>query len=213
VPSVYLDYGFDKEDKLIAISFDDGPYTKNTLAIMDILDKYEAKATFFLLGSRVKGQEDTVRALVDRGHQIASHSLSHPDFTRLSNKEIIAQLNATEEAIAKATHHQEKLFVRPPYGALRKDQMEKLDYVFVNWSVDTEDWRHRDAKRVCDISLKYAYDGSILLMHELYDSTVDSLDCILKTLDEQGYQFVTIKELFEAKELDYKHGHLYYDGI
>lgn len=212
VPSVYLDYGYEKEDKLIALTFDDGPYSVNTFRILEILEKYDAKATFFMLGSRVSGEEDTLKALLDQGHQIASHSYNHPDFSSLSLDEINKQLQDTENEFKRATGFEGEIYVRPPYGALNFEDKEKLNYVFVNWSVDTNDWRYRDKDIVCQSTLEDARDGAIILMHELYDSSVEALDCLIPKLKEEGYQFVSVKELFEAKEIDVQKGQLYYSG-
>ena len=212
VPSTYIDYGYNAEEKMIAITFDDGPYTPNSYKIMELFEKYDGHATFFLLGSRIEGDEQTLIDMLDRGHQVASHSYDHPNFNDMTVEEVKKQLDDTSKEIERATGYNGIIQVRPPYGAIMETTRRKLDYTFINWSIDTEDWLSRNPQSICDITLQYAEDGDIVLMHELYETTVEALNCVLPKLKEQGYKFVTVKELLEAKGNDVKFGQLYFDA-
>lgn len=212
LPSVYLDYGYEATDKMVAFTFDDGPYSKNGEKILEKFKEYDGHATFFILGSRVEADSEILVDLLDNGHQIASHSYDHPNFTGMTQEAIQSQLDKTAEVLKNTTGFAGEIYVRPPYGAILEPQRRALANTFINWSVDTEDWLYRDAQRVCQNTVDGAYDGAIILMHELYESTVESLDCILPKLKEAGYKFVTTKELLEAKGNDVQHGQLYFNA-
>lgn len=212
VPAVYLDYGYNKDDKMVAFTFDDGPYTPNAIKFMEILEKYNAKGTFYILGSRIEGQEQTLRDLLNQGHQIAIHSYEHLDFNMLTVQQITDQIEKAAALIDKAAGYPSDYYVRTPYGNLTQDKKSVLPYTFTNWSVDSEDWRFRDAAKICDLTLSTVTDGSIVLMHELYDETLESLECILPQLQKEGYQFVTVKELLEARFGEVKKSALYFNA-
>lgn len=210
IPSTYLDYGYEATDKMVAFTFDDGPHGDHAFEIMDIFEKYNGQVTFFILGHRIPTRESVVKAVLDQGHQIASHSYDHPNFENLSIDEIKYQLDTTEALVKDATGYDEPLFVRPPYGAISSSQLQQMTIPFINWDVDTQDWQLTNPKSICEIALRDIQDGSIVLMHELYSESVESLDCIVSELDKQGYQFVTVKELFKAKGVEAKPGAIYY---
>lgn len=212
LPSVYLDYGYEKTDKMVALTFDDGPYSANSLDIFAKLKENDAKGTFYILGSRIKGEEASLKQLLNEGHQLASHSYDHPDFNLMTVEEIDAQLQKTVKEIEKATGFKSDFYVRPPYGNLTEASKLKLNYTFTNWSVDTNDWLYRDAQMICDTTMDYVFDGAIVLMHELYAETTEALDCMLPKLKAEGYQMVTVKELLEAKGNEVKFGQLFFDA-
>lgn len=213
LPSVYLDYQYDETNpKMVAFTFDDGPHYLYGKEIMDIFDKYEGRATFFIQGYRVADHADEVIAMFDRNHQVGSHAYNHPNFNSISIEAIQQQLDDTETAVKDATGYDEPLFVRPPYGAYEKDKMKNFDVPFINWDVDTEDWLVSDSERICSIALRDISDGSIVLMHEIYESSYQALDCILSELSKQGYQFVSVKDLLLAKDVDIVNGEVYFEA-
>lgn len=180
--------------KYIALTFDDGPYDKVDLGILDLLNKYEGHATFFLLGGRIDTYPDTVKAIAEQGSELANHSFNHKYLTKISYEELLAEINLTNDLIQQYTGITPAL-IRPPYGAYNDFVLEALPYPFVNWNHDTEDWSLQNADLISQ-SLEDAKAGSVILMHSLYPETLEALEKSLPILYEQGYRFVTVSELY-----------------
>ncbi len=185
-------------DKKIALTFDDGPsiYTKE---ILDVLDMYNCKATFFVVGNRIEKYEDILKEIADRGHEIGCHTWSHKRLTDVSAEEKEIEINQTREKIFEVTG-KECLIVRPPYGAWDeelKETGEKVGVSFVNWSIDTLDWKTRDAESVYNEIITSAADGKIILCHDLYESTVEAIKKAVPYLLSEGYEFESISAMFE----------------
>ena len=179
--------------KRIAFTFDDGP-SIYTASIMAILEKYNAKATFFVLGTRVEIYPDLVKQLHDQGHEIANHSYNHKRLTALSNKDVMFQVDYTNDLIMDVINVRPTL-IRAPYG-IADDRVKSLTTMrFVNWNIDSLDWKYRNASNIIHRVRSGARNNGIVLMHDLYASTVNALDPLLASLSEQGYEFVTVSEL------------------
>ena len=183
-------------NKVIALTFDDGPgpYTAH---LLDILDQYGAKATFFLIGSKVSGQASVVRSIQERGHQLGNHSWSHPELPKLSVDQIAGEIDRTNEAIRQATGVKPSI-LRPPYGAVNGVVLEQLrlrNMSSILWSVDTRDWADRNSQIVCSRAVAGARPGAVILMHDIHQTSVNAVPCILSSLKQQGYSFVTIQRL------------------
>lgn len=213
VPSVYLDRGVKKNQKLVAFTFDDGPHFENTQKLMDVLEEYNGQGTFFMVGERVAGQEEIVKDVIDRGHQVANHSFSHQNFNAIPQSEVEKEINLANEAFKKATGYAGPYMIRPPYGNANKTVRENNPHVFVNWSVDTLDWKTRNPEAICKAIETYSYDGAIILLHDLYQTSYEGFKCGIKKLHDQGYEFVTVEELLKAKEVDIKTNSLYFDAL
>ena len=183
-------------NKTIALTFDDGPgpYTEK---LLDILDKYDAKATFFLIGSKVSVRANTLRRMQSRGHQLGNHSWSHPELPKLSVDQIAGEIDRTNEAIRQATGVKPSI-LRPPYGAVNGVVLEQLrlrNMSSILWSVDTRDWADRNSQIVCSRAVAGARPGAVILMHDIHQTSVNAVPCILSSLKQQGYSFVTIQRL------------------
>lgn len=183
-------------NKVIALTFDDGPgpYTAH---LLDILDQYGAKATFFLIGSKVSGQASVVRNIQARGHQLGNHSWSHPELPKLSVDQIAGEIDRTNEAIRQASGVKPSI-LRPPYGAVNGVVLEQLrarGMSSILWSVDTRDWADRNSQIVCSRAVAGARPGAVILMHDIHQTSVNAVPCILSSLKQQGYSFVTIQQL------------------
>ena len=183
-------------NKVISLTFDDGPgpYTAH---LLDILDQYGAKATFFLIGSKVSGQASVVRSIHARGHQLGNHSWSHPELPKLSVDQIAGEIDRTNEAIRQATGVKPSI-LRPPYGAVNGVVLEQLrarGMSSILWSVDTRDWADRNSQIVCSRAVAGARPGAVILMHDIHQTSVNAVPCILSALKQQGYSFVTIQRL------------------
>lgn len=185
------------EDKTIALTFDDGPHPTNTMRLLDILDEYGAKATFFILGENASRYPEVVAEIAARGHEIAAHSYSHPDLTTLSYEGVVDELSRTNAAITDACGVW-PVCVRPPYGATNDTVSAAIadsGHVEVHWSMDTADWQSRDPVAILGMVQEYAEDGDIVLMHDIHESTIDSIPSVIEYLRSQGFAFKTVSEI------------------
>lgn len=183
-----------KSVKKIALTFDDGPNPKSTKAILATLKKHHARATFFMLGSRVEQYPALVDQVVQEGHEIGNHSWSHRDFTKLSKQEVQDEISRTALAVETAAGAS-PITVRPPYGATNDLVNEVIGAKPMLWTIDTVDWKSHNPKAICGIVEKEAKDGSIVLMHDIHETTAQSLDKMVSSLQKQGYELVTVSEL------------------
>ncbi len=184
---------------MIALTFDDGP-SGHTDRLLDIFKEHGGKGTFFLVGGHIDYRPDTVKRITAEGHEIGGHSIDHKELTRLSSAEIVDQLSWTRDKMYEVTGV-DSYIVRPPYGSYN-DEVKRiaagLGIVFVNWSVDTLDWKFRNAETVHDKIVDSAYDGAVILCHDIHKTTVDAMETVIPTLIEKGYQLVTVSELLSA---------------
>ena len=183
-------------NKVIALTFDDGP-GPHTAHLLDILDQYGAKATFFLIGSKVSSQANVVRSIHARGHQLGNHSWSHPELPKLPAGQIAGEIDRTNDAIKQATGVTPAI-LRPPYGAVNGVVLEQLrlrGMSSILWSVDTRDWADRNSDIVCSRAVAGARPGAVILMHDIHQTSVSAVPCILSALKQQGYSFVTVQGL------------------
>lgn len=189
----------DPDNKVIALTFDDGP-SKYTNEIIDILKKNNAVATFFVVGNRLSFYEDTLKNMLNTGNEIGNHSYSHKWLNRLSKDEFILEINNTQNEVKRITGYTPKIF-RPTYGGYSDKLKSYTDLTFVLWDVDSNDWKVKNADKIYDNITKNAFDGSIVLMHDNHRYAAESLDKVIKKLKEEGYSFVTVSELLEVKKL------------
>ncbi|WP_226582763.1 polysaccharide deacetylase family protein [Halobacillus litoralis] len=196
--------------KYMAITFDDGPSIKYTPEILKILEEYDARATFFVVGTRVQQNPELIRAMVESGHELANHTFHHPNFTGITKEEIIKEIDFTSEVIEDITGVPPKLF-RPPggvYNDIIVDTANEEGYMVVMWSwhQDTKDWQSPGVPKIVNTVLSNAKNGDIILFHDFggnRSQTVKALKQILPELIEEGYQFVTVSELIQ-KHVNYR---------
>lgn len=186
----------DSTKKRVALTFDDGPHPEVTKQILARLHEYNAKATFFMLGSRVQYYPGLVREVRDAGHEIGNHTWTHPVLTKLSAANVQKEFESTEQAIVKAIGQNSTVF-RPPYGAINDSVRALIPRTSVNWTIDTLDWKHRDSKQLLPMVKKSIHNNAIVLMHDIHQSTADGLEPVLKYLQSEGYEFVTISEVLQ----------------
>lgn len=184
------------QQKRVALTFDDGPDPKVTTRILETLEKYDAKATFFMLGSRVEYYPEIARSVYEAGHELGNHSWTHPDLTKAQTDKVTNEINRTNEIIEDVTGQKPEIF-RPPYGAFNDNVLNITDLSMILWDVDTLDWKHRNANELLTYVKQQTRDGSIILMHDIHPSTADGLNAVLAFLSENDYEFVTISELNE----------------
>lgn len=178
--------------KCVALTFDDGP-GPYTASLLDILDEHEAKATFFLIGKDIAKLPEVVREEAARGHEIGNHTWSHQDLAKISVAAAQRELRKTDAAIKEVTGASPTV-IRPPYGTIREDLKKSLDLPVAMWSVDTFDWKTRDAKKTIK-SAEKVVPGSIVLMHDIHPSTVKAMPTMLADLKARGFHFVTVSQL------------------
>lgn len=205
-------------DKLIAITFDDGPSTNrpsSTERILDTLEKYGVKATFFVQGINLTWPDFKERntAIVKReaelGMQIGNHSYDHPNFDKMGSSGINEQLDKAADLIEEASGVRPHI-VRTPYGAQKQSTLDAIDYPIILWNIDTLDWDTKDAQKTYNEIMNKVKGGSIILMHDLYQATADAVEMVVPALIERGYKLVTIDELFEAYGQPLKNHQYYY---
>lgn len=204
-------YALNPKKPAIALTFDDGPYSPVTNRILDSLKKNGGRATFFVVGSRVGTYKDCIKREAQLGCEIGCHTYNHAILTRLSKKEIKKEISSAVKPIEKYSGKKVKI-VRAPGGAVNDTVKKSVDYPLVNWSIDTLDWQHRNTATTVSKIKSSARDGAIVLMHDLYVPTGDAAVKIIPWLVKQGYQLVTVSELFELKGINVTKGKLYTHG-
>jgi peptidoglycan/xylan/chitin deacetylase (PgdA/CDA1 family) len=185
-------------EKLIALTYDDGPNPTITPRLLQLLQAKGARATFFLLGDSVKTYPHLVRTIVDSGMEVGNHSDTHPQFTRLSEEKIRSELQTNHQRIVAAAPNCAIRVMRPPYGAYNSAVLrvaDQMGYKVILWSVDTNDWRKRTTEQMTQTVLNEARDGAIILMHDRYETSLQTTANVLDALSAQGYRFVTVSEL------------------
>ena len=204
---LYKAYYEKKNRKVVALTFDDGPNPATTNQALDTLSKYGIKATFFVLGKNVSGNEEILKRMKADGHVIGNHSWSHPVLSKLSLDEAKKQITDTEDALTKVLSSSSKL-MRPPYGAITDDIRNGLDLSFIMWDVDSLDWKNKNEASILTEIQREVKNGSIILMHDIHAETVHALPKVIDYLKGQGYDFVTIPDLLDSR---LKSHQLYYD--
>lgn len=201
------------EKKYIALTFDDGPNTTTTHEVLDVLEQYGIKGSFFLIGNNINSDsEKAVKRAYDMGCDIGNHSKSHPYMNDLSVEEIEAEIDYVNEYIVKITGEEPKFF-RPPYIAINNTMYDTIDLTFIS-GFGCNDWDDKvTAERRAKVIIRQAQDGGIILLHDAQGNskTVEALHTIIPELQAQGYEFVTLTELFEIKgvKLSPDDGNLY----
>lgn len=205
----------DPSKPMVALTFDDGPDGVTSARILDILEENHALATFFEVGRNVARYPEPVKRMAELGCEVASHSNAHRDLSKLGRTALLNDLGAADQAFVNAGVDAPTL-VRPPYGAVNQATKNASGRAMITWTVDTLDWKSRDAQTVIDYIQNYGnLDGEIVLMHSIYDSTVEAVRTLVPWLQEQGYQLVTVTELMafyygELPQADHFYGYTYF---
>ena len=197
--------------KLIALTFDDGPRRSTTTRLLDGLAERGVKATFFLIGCQIADNEDVVRRMDREGHQIGIHTFDHVQLTQLNQADFSAQVDTTRTLLKDLLDHNDFL-LRPPYGKWDEGVRNHAGCPIILWSIDPEDWDDRDTARVTEAVVSQARDGGIILLHDIYPESVDAALAIVDQLHAQGYYFCTIDQLFAARVLTLSPGEVYWNA-
>lgn len=201
----------DPKKPMIALTFDDGP-SAYTMDIMALLEKYDGRATFFVVGEMLEKKAEELRHMIDKGHEIASHTWSHTNLRKVSKEDGKKAMNSVIVYMKENYGYDVKL-CRPPYGASNKtvkEEAAELGIALVIWSVDTLDWSTRNAEATFKAVKKEAKDGAIILCHDIHKPTAESMKKVIPWLHEKGYQLVTVQELLYYKNNGASAGKTYY---
>lgn len=200
--------GLDRGSRLLALTYDDGPNDPWTFRLMEVLDRHQFKATFFLVGRFVEQRPEIARALVSAGHVIGNHTWDHPNLIFCSAAEVRRQLQRTQQAIREATGVEATLF-RPPFGGRRPASLRvarSLGLQTVMWNVTCKDWTERSAGEIVSLAESQIHGGNVILLHdgEFHrigvdrSRSVEASDCLLTRYKSEGYRFVTIPEMMKS---------------
>lgn len=203
----YLNNNIYDNYKLIALTFDDGP-SHNTSKLLDILNKYQVKATFFLVGTNIKREESVVKKMASYGMEIGNHTYNHRILSRLSTENIKLEVEKTNDLIYDIIGKYPTIF-RPSYGQSSKKIRKSSSMPIVIWNIDTLDWKYHSSNRIVNSVLSKVKEGDIILMHDLYTSSINAVDKLIPELLERGYMPVTVSELFYYHNIELHEGRVY----
>lgn len=190
-------YKVDTDDKKISLSFDVAWGSSNIDDILEILDKHNAKATFFLVGSWIDDNEELVKKIHSKGHELGNHSNTHSNTTVLSDKDIVEEIEITSEKISSLVDEEVSLY-RPPFGEIDDKTMDickSLGYKVVKWDIDSLDWKEIGSHNITDRVIRNSQPGSIVLFHANVNGVKHYLDDILTKLKNDSYEMVTVSDL------------------
>lgn len=197
-------HALDPNGKYIALTFDDGPSPDVTPQVLEILKAYGAKATFFMLASQAEYHPELAKRVADEGHEIGNHTINHPNLAKLGKEQIRKEIEESSHIIENITG-QSPVYFRPPYG-IYNDAVAQIAFEnsspIILWSVDSLDWKHKNAENVKQLVLQGIAPGSIILLHDIHPTTADALSPVLEILHSYGYQFITVSELMILQELN-----------
>jgi len=203
----------DPDKPMLALTFDDGP-SAHTERLLDVFAAHGGKGTFYVVGNMIDNRPNALRRMAAEGHEIGGHSWNHRQLTKLGREDLTDQIMSTRAKIYEVTGV-DPATMRPPYGSyndLVKEVTAELGITMINWSVDTLDWKHKDADTVYNAIMDQAKDGAIILCHDLHRTTVDAMERAIPALIAEGYQLVTVSELLSSSGKTVQAGAVYFKG-
>lgn len=198
------------EPKYVALTFDDGPRMETTSVLLNGLQERDAKATFFVIGTQIlcAGNECLLQRMKAEGHQIGNHTYSHVRLLGAEESTVIEEISKNKIILENILGEGE-YWLRPPYGLIDSRRAKIADTPMIYWSLDPEDWKLLDAKKVVDLVVNQVQAGDIILLHDFYPSSVEAAFQIIDRLQPEGYVFVTVEELFQIYGVTAEKGVLY----
>lgn len=182
----------------VALTFDDGPSSQFTEKLLDGLRERGVRATFFVMGESANKNTDIIKRMYNEGHLIGNHTYTHVDLNRISRDKAQQEIKDTNECIENITG-QIPSYIRPPYGDVSKEIMDDTDMNVVLWTIDPEDWKDQNAYLVSERVISKVKSGDIILLHDIFKSSVDAALIIVDELKERGYQFVTVDKINNSR--------------
>ena len=198
----------DGSKPMVALTYDDGP-SKYTNTIIDVFEQYGGKATFFIVGDRVSWNEDPAKREGDLNYELGNHTYGHNTLTKLNEEQIKEKLQQTDNELLKLTGRKTTC-LRPPGGSFNDTVKKAAGLPIIIWSIDTEDWKSRNANKICNRVIGKVKDGDIVLMHDLCESTAEATKKIVPALVKAGFQLVTVEEMGLLKRGGLEPGVVYY---
>lgn len=186
--------------KKVALTFDDGPNGIYTEKLLDGLLERNVKATFFITGENIKENEDLIARMYEEGHLLGNHTYSHVNLSELDFEAACEEINDTNASVYNITGY-EMEYIRPPFGEWTDKLKEKTDMAIVMWNVDPLDWKDQNSALVTSRILKNVKNGDIILLHDIFNSSVEAALQVIDELKKQGYIFVTVDELRESEKV------------
>ena len=199
------------ENRYIALTFDDGPHHDFTEQLLDGLRQRGASATFFLVGEEAEKEPELVHRMQAEGHQIGNHTWGHMRLKKVTEETLLAEVGKTE-ALLESLLGEGDYWLRPPYGEVSADLEHLITVPMVKWSVDPRDWESRNREKIVQAVLEAAEPNSIVLLHDIYQPSVEAALEIMDRLQAQGYDFVTVEELLRLNGVTPQAGKLYRSG-
>ncbi len=190
-------YCVDTDKKQVALSFDAAWGNEQTDHLLEILEKYKVKTTFFLVGDWVKNFPDSVKKIAEHGHDVGNHSDTHPHMTQMSTADMVSQIQACNDKIKELTGKQPTLF-RAPYGDYNNDVVKSVngcDMYCVQWDVDSLDWKDPTPEQIKKNITSKIKNGSIILMHNGAKNTPEALPAVIEAIKAEGYEIVPISQI------------------
>lgn len=178
----------------VALTFDDGPSPKYTPLLLDGLKERNVRATFFLLGQKCEGEQELVQRMQAEGHLLGNHTYNHVQLNKIPETTARQEILKTNNEIYEATGKYPE-YMRPPYGAWKKNMELCVEMLPVFWDIDTLDWKSQNVDAILKAAGEEPEDGSIILMHDEYQTSVEAALLLIDRLKEKGYEFVTVDEL------------------
>ncbi|MGN0299632.1 MAG: polysaccharide deacetylase family protein [Lachnospiraceae bacterium] len=182
------------EKKQVALTFDDGPHAIYTPQLLKGLKERGVKATFFVIGENAEQNPEIIAQMYEEGHLIGNHTMHHVAINQMSWEEAEKEVGEANDVIASITGERPE-YIRPPYGECNDKKSCPFDMILVFWNVDTLDWKVLDSGRVVENVIKNVEDGDIILLHDIYETSVEAALIIVDRLQAMGYEFVTVDEL------------------
>ena len=205
------DYENESAKKSIAFTFDDSPNKNKTNVILEELKNNYAHATFFVVGSKAIYNKDLLISIKNMGNEIGSHTYNHANMGKMTDEEILNDYE-TMNNLYKNLFKTDLKYIRPPYGVIKKNQLDLIPTSYILWSLDTNDWRYRNSDYLVNYVLENVQDGDIILFHDSYDSTVDAIKKLLPLLYSKGYQVMSVSELFDLKKISIQNNQIYHNA-
>lgn len=196
------------ERPVVALTFDDGPRRSTTGELLDGLAQRGAHATFFLVGEMLEGNGDLVERMAAEGHQIGVHTYDHVWLTELSAVDFEKQVGRTRRLLTEMVG-EGSYWLRPPYGGVDRGVEKRAGSPVILWSVDPEDWDDKNVTRIVEHIVSNVRDGDIILLHDIYPSSVEAALQVVDRLQERGFLFATVEELAQLRHIELKEGEVY----
>ena len=191
--------------KMVCLTYDDGVYAYVENKILDVMEKYDSRCTFFHVGNRYSEDNiDTVSRGIELGMEYGSHTYEHSNLNKISNSEAISTIKEPSNYLKEEFDYEMKTY-RPPYGSINEDILDDIDMVAILWNVDSRDWANRDEDITYSNVMDYVSNYDIVLMHSLYESTANATERLVPDLIDEGYQLITVSELLDILNIGDKY--------